>query len=85
MSGCGTKRTYGYSLAMSASEGRTDFPFKVTLGPTLGAIGCKLLLVEDAEATARIRARHSEQVRYKPHTLLGADAAPKALSERLVE
>jgi hypothetical protein len=37
---------------------------KVTLGPTLGAIGCKLLLVEDAEATAKIRARartrHSE-------------------------
>jgi len=51
---------------MSASEGRTDFPFKVTLG----AIDCKLLLVEDAEAAAKIRARartrHSEQVRYKP-------------------
>jgi hypothetical protein len=43
---------------------------KVTLGPTLGAIGCKLLLVEDAEQTAKIRARarprHNEQVRYKP-------------------
>jgi hypothetical protein len=37
---------------------------------TLGAIDCKLLLVEDAEAAAKIRARartrHSEQVRYKP-------------------
>jgi hypothetical protein len=43
---------------------------KVTLGPTLGAIGCKLLLVEDAEQTAKIRARarsrQNEQVRYRP-------------------
>ena len=42
----------------------------VTLGPMLGAVGCKLLLVEDAEATAKIRARakprHREQIRYKP-------------------
>jgi hypothetical protein len=44
----------------------------VTLGPTLGAIGCKLLRVEDAEATARIRAWQSEQVRYKPaHAAVG--------------
>jgi hypothetical protein len=30
---------------------------KMTLGPTLGAIGCKLLLVEDPEQTAKMRAR----------------------------
>jgi hypothetical protein len=30
---------------------------KVSLGPMLGATGCKLLLVEDTEATARIRAQ----------------------------
>jgi len=42
----------------------------VSLGPMLGAVGCKLLLVEDPDQTAKIRARaeprHVEQVRYKP-------------------
>lgn len=36
---------------------------KVSLGPTLGAIGCKLLLVEDPEQTARIRARMTPRQR----------------------
>jgi hypothetical protein len=45
---------------------------KLSLGPVLGAIGCKLLLVEDTEQTARIRKRakprDNNQVRYKPQT-----------------
>ena len=56
---------------MSASEGRTDFPFKVTLGSTLGAIGCKLLRVEDAEATARIAHGIASRSDISRHTLLG--------------
>jgi hypothetical protein len=30
---------------------------KITVGLTLAAIGCKLLLVEDSEQTAKMRAR----------------------------
>ncbi|SRR5258705_8602336 len=41
----------------------------VTLGPMLGAIGCKLVLIEDPDQTAKIRKRakqrDSRQVRYK--------------------
>ncbi len=41
-----------------------------TMGPILGAIGCKLVLVEDPEQTAKIlnraRPRDNSQVRYKP-------------------
>jgi hypothetical protein len=44
----------------------------VTLGPMLGAIGCKLILVEDPEQTAKIRKRawprDNRQVRYKLQT-----------------
>jgi hypothetical protein len=40
------------------------------LGPTLGAVGCKLLLVEDTEATARIRARMKRRERAVPSTSL---------------
>ena len=45
---------------------------KVTPGPVLGALGCKLLLVEDVEQIAKIRARarsqDSRQIRYKLQT-----------------
>jgi hypothetical protein len=44
----------------------------VTLGPMLSAIGCKLILVEDPDQTAKIRKRawprDSRQVRYKLQT-----------------
>jgi hypothetical protein len=46
----------GYSAKLLTRRHIKGFG-KVSLGPTLGAIGCKLLLVEDTEATARIRAR----------------------------
>jgi hypothetical protein len=46
----------GYSGKL-LSPARTKVFGKVSLGPTLGAIGCKLILVEDPAAAARTLAR----------------------------
>ena len=46
----------GYSGKLLGPKQRKKFG-NVSLGSTLGAIGCKLLLVEDPEQTAKIMAR----------------------------
>jgi hypothetical protein len=46
----------GYSGKILGPKHKKIFGMK-SLGDTLGAIGCKLLLVEDPEQTAKMRAR----------------------------
>jgi hypothetical protein len=46
----------GYSEKILEPKHVKIFGMK-SLGDTLGAIGCKLLLVEDSEQTAKMRAR----------------------------
>jgi predicted transcriptional regulator len=71
----------GYSEKILEPKHVKIFGMK-SLGDTLGAIGCKLLLVEDSEQTAKMRARITPRRRPVRQAAAGGDAIDASSSPR---
>ena len=71
----------GYSGKILGPKHVKIFGMK-SLGDTLGAIGCKLLLVEDSEQTAKMRARITPRQHPVRQAAAGGDAIDASSSPR---